>query len=81
MVSREIAIRRAGTTRLTVSTKVCIDRAGVVTAVTFLRHSGFAAYDATIEREMRSWRYRPFLVNGAAAPVCTAVTFVYQQSD
>jgi hypothetical protein len=28
---------------------------------------------------MRTWTYRPFLVNGKPAPVCTAVTFIYSQ--
>ena len=25
------------------------------------------------------WRYKPYLVNGKAVPVCTAVTFIYSQ--
>jgi hypothetical protein len=28
---------------------------------------------------MRNWRYKPYLVNGKAVPVCTAVTFIYSQ--
>ena len=43
--------------------------------------SGFPAYDQKIQREMRNWKYRPFMVNGKAAPVCTAVTFIYQQKS
>jgi hypothetical protein len=29
---------------------------------------------------MNAWKYRPFMVNGKAVPVCTAVTFIYTQS-
>ena len=29
---------------------------------------------------MRSeWKYSPYMVNGKAVPVCTAVTFIYSQ--
>ena len=44
-----------------------------------LRSTGVIPYDRRIEREIYAWRYRPFLVNGEATPVCTAVTFVYSQ--
>ena len=44
-----------------------------------IKASGFPAYDQKIQREMRNWKYRPFMINGKAAPVCTAVTFIYQQ--
>ena len=45
-----------------------------------LKSTGFSAYDQTIQSTIRgTWRYRPFLVNGKAAPVCTAVTFIYSQ--
>jgi hypothetical protein len=30
---------------------------------------------------MRTWRYRPFMVNGRRVPVCTSVTFIYRQSS
>jgi hypothetical protein len=45
-----------------------------------LRSSGFAAYDEKIQATIRrDWRYRPFLVNGKATPVCTAFRFIYSQ--
>ena len=44
-----------------------------------LKSTGFGAYDSKIQSEMRSWRYRPYMMNGRAVPVCTAVTFIYSQ--
>jgi len=46
-----------------------------------MRTSGFAAYDEKIRSTIReTWRYRPYLVNGRATPVCTALRFVYSQN-
>jgi hypothetical protein len=30
-------------------------------------------------RAMKGWSYRPYLLNGKAVPVCTAVKFIYSQ--
>jgi protein TonB len=72
-------ISRSGKDKLIGSFKICISTGGDVSAVNQLKSSGFPAYDAKIQREMRGWHYRPFMVNGKAAPVCTAVTFIYSQ--
>ena len=45
-----------------------------------LKSTGFPAYDNKILSKMRGeWRYKPYMVNGKAVPVCTAVTFIYSQ--
>jgi hypothetical protein len=45
-----------------------------------LKTTGFPSYDNKIVSTIRGeWRYRPFMVNGKATPVCTAVTFIYSQ--
>ena len=62
------------------SFKMCVDPTGVVTTVSQLKSTGFPAYDAKIMREMKTWGYRPYMVNGKAVPVCTAVTFIYSQN-
>lgn len=72
-------IQRAGQDKLIATFKLCVDASGAVAKVQQLKASGFAAYDAKIDRQMRTWRYRPFMVDGTAAPVCTAVTFIYVQ--
>jgi protein TonB len=73
------AIARSGKTKLVASFKLCIDVDGNIAEISKLKSSGFPGYDAKIDHEMHDWRYRPFVVNGAPAPVCTAVTFIYSQ--
>ncbi len=74
------AIAADGTRRVQVVVKLCIDDAGAVAVVTVLKSSGYPAYDAAIRSTIRAtWRFRPFMVNGASAAVCSAVTFIYTQ--
>jgi hypothetical protein len=73
-------IFRSGVEKVIGTYKVCITAEGSVSAVTQLKSTGFPTYDATILDTIRSkWRYRPFIVNGKAAAVCTAVRFIYLQ--
>ncbi len=72
-------IMEARKTKLVGSYKLCLSAQGEVVDVAILKPTGFWAYDAKIVREMRTWRYRPYEVNGKPAPVCTAVTFIYRQ--
>ena len=72
-------ITRAGKTRLLVPVKLCLDPSGAVVTATVLKSSGFPAYDRAIVTGVRTWRYRPFQINGAPARVCSLVTFLYTQ--
>jgi serine/threonine protein kinase len=73
-------IFRSGVEKVVGSYKVCIAADGAISAVTQLKSTGFPTYDSTILDTIRSkWRYRPFVVNGKAAAVCTAVRFIYLQ--
>jgi TonB family protein len=72
-------IQRSGKNRLVVPVKLCVNEGGRVTSVNVMKSSGFTAYDNKIKREMQTWKYRPFMVNNKAAPVCTAITLIYVQ--
>ncbi len=72
-------IQRSGKNRIITSAKLCLSKDGNVSSVSLIKSSGFSAYDDKIRREMNSWRYRPYTVNGTAVPVCTSITFIYQQ--
>jgi protein TonB len=73
-------IQRSGKDRLIGSFKLCLTNTGTIASVTQLKSTGFPAYDNKILTKMRNeWRYKPYLVNGKAVPVCTAVTFIYSQ--
>jgi len=58
--------------------KMCLDRAGNVSSLRLLRSTGHGEYDQRLLSGMRTWRYRPYQLNGAAVPVCTVVTFIYR---
>jgi periplasmic protein TonB len=74
------AIQRSGKSKIVGSFKLCLTTSGTISSINMLKSTGFPDYDGKIQTEMRSWRYRPYLVNGKAVPVCTAVTFIYSQS-
>lgn len=75
----KVEIARSGKDKVIGSYKLCITTAGNVSSVTQLKSTGFAAYDTKLLDGMRTWTYRPFLVGGKPAAVCTAVTFIYSQ--
>ncbi len=72
-------ISRSGKDKIVGSYKLCLTVDGNISTISQLKSTGFGAYDAKIQAEMRNWRYRPYMVNGRAVPVCTAVTFIYSQ--
>jgi len=73
-------IQRSGKDKVVGSFKYCVTAGGVVSSVNQIKSTGFPAYDQKILQTIRSdWRFKPFEVNGKAVPVCTAVTFIYQQ--
>ena len=73
-------ISRSGKDRVIGSFKLCLTATGSISNVTMLKSTGFGSYDSKIQNKMRSeWRYKPYMVNGKAVPVCTAVTFIYSQ--
>jgi TonB family protein len=74
-------IRRDGKTRIVANAQLCLDATGNVKSVKLLKSSGYTSYDRKIQSAMSAWRYRPFQVNGEARPVCTAVTFIYSQTN
>lgn len=76
----KLDIQLSGVSRVVGAFKLCLDDTGHVEHVTMLRSTGFAAYDDTIVHTIsRTWIYLPFMDEGRAAPVCTAVTFIYSQ--
>ncbi len=74
-------IRRDGKTRVASNFQICLDATGGIKGIKMLKSSGYASYDRKIQSSMSGWRYKPFMVNGEARPVCTAVTFIYSQTN
>jgi hypothetical protein len=73
-------IGRAGVDKIVGSYKLCITAEGAINTVTPIKSTGFPAYDTKIQNTIRAqWKYRAFIINGKATPVCTAVRFIYSQ--
>jgi serine/threonine-protein kinase len=76
----QVELARSGVDTIAGSFKICLTTEGAINTVSVLKGTGFSAYDTKIQDTIRrTWRYRPFMVNGKPAQVCTAVRFVYQQ--
>jgi len=54
---------------------VCIAETGTIADVRVLRSTGLPANAAAIARTIRSWTYDPYLDDGKAVAVCTAIAF------
>lgn len=72
-------IYRSGKSKVIGSYRLCVSSEGIVKSVKQMKSTGFADYDEKIMSELRQWRYRPYLVDGKPAPVCSAVAFIYSQ--
>jgi TonB family protein len=65
--------------RMSATYRFCLNPQGHIESLDLLKSSGYAAYDRELAFKMRSWVYSPFLVDGKPTPVCSAVTFIYNQ--
>jgi cysteine-rich repeat protein len=70
---------RDGKERTVGSFKLCMDTSGRISSISPQgKGTGYGPYDAKIVTTMRTWRYRPYLLNNkTAVPACSVVTFVY----
>lgn len=72
------AIESSDIDRVITSVKMCVDTAGHVSEARLLRSSNYPGYDRKILAEIQAWQFEPIQIDGKAAPVCTAVTFIYK---
>jgi hypothetical protein len=61
------------------SFRLCITEAGRVAGVVMLASTGLEAYDVKLMAAIRKWRYKPYLVDGKPAPVCTTVYYGFRR--
>ena len=57
--------------------KVCVSTTGAIASVAQLRSTKYEGYDQRLLAAVREWQFVPYLVDGQARVVCSAVTFVY----
>lgn len=75
------AMRRLHQTRIVAVVKMCLDRDGKVSQQRIVKSSEYKEYDAKLLSNIRRWKYQPYRANGRAVPICTHVTFIYQQEE
>jgi cysteine-rich repeat protein len=66
-----------GTSELRRTLKVCIATDGGVASATTVGQKDHDEYDERLLSAVRTWRYRPYTVNGSPVPACGMVTFAY----
>ncbi|MGE0404048.1 MAG: energy transducer TonB [Kofleriaceae bacterium] len=77
----KVKIMRAGADGLIGSFMFCFDETGAVNGVRVLDATGLPSYDEKVRRTIATtWKYRPYIFEGKAVGVCTAVTFIYRQT-
>ena len=59
--------------------RMCVDARGIPTAVDTIIQSCMPRWDVMLVGEMMKWRYEPYLSDGVAVPVCSAVRYLYTQ--
>jgi TonB family protein len=69
-------LAQASLTRAEVLVEVCVSDHGQVSDAV-IAQGGMAAIDHTLRTAIRSWRYRPLLVNGAPTPFCHFMRIKY----
>jgi outer membrane biosynthesis protein TonB len=69
-------LAKASLTRAEILVEVCVSDHGQVSDAV-IAEGGMAAIDHTLRTAIRSWRYRPLVVNGAATPFCHFMRIKY----
>lgn len=73
------AMQNAHISRVIGSYQLCLDTTGHPQNIRVLKPTGIPSYDQRILAGMQSWVYEPYLDEGTAIPVCSAVNFIYSQ--
>jgi len=64
--------------RFNVGVSLCLSDKGEPTTVKLIKPSVYDDANEKILADVRKWRFKPYLINGQAAPVCTGLLFIYQ---
>ena len=75
--STQNRISRDGETQVVGSVLLCIATDGSIASASTVKSTKYADYDQELLAGVRSWRYRPYIVNGVAVKACSQVSFVY----
>lgn len=75
-------IIRSGKTQVIANFRVCVGTDGNISELRLVKSSGFAGYDAALTSGLRTWKYKPYMIDRCGlgprpVPVCGMVTFIY----
>jgi hypothetical protein len=70
--------QRTHVTSIALVVSLCLSDAGVPTTVELTTPSAYDEANQKILRDVRAWRFRPYLLGTQPVPVCTRMRFVYQ---
>ncbi|HTL38527.1 MAG TPA: hypothetical protein VL326_35600 [Kofleriaceae bacterium] len=75
-------IIRSGKTQVIANFRVCVGIDGNISELRLIKSSGFDGYDAALTSGLRSWKYKPYMIDRCGqgprpVPVCATVTFIY----
>jgi TonB family protein len=59
---------------------LCIATDGSVASATLSRSTTYTEYDQSLLSGVRTWHYRPYMMNGAPVPACGTVRFDYRMN-
>lgn len=76
--SVKVDMVRAGETQIRAAVKICVTTGGKVHSASFIKKTGYDAYDAKLLREIRKWEYRPFTIDGKAVPYCSVTHIIFR---
>lgn len=60
-----------------VAVKFCVDGSGHVSTVKVLKNSASSRYADKVVREIKTWTFRPVVVEGQTVDVCTIMVLLY----
>jgi TonB family protein len=75
--STQNRMSRDGKTEVIGSVQLCISTDGSIASASTLKPTRYDDYDQALLSAVRSWRYRPYTVNGVAVKACSLVSFHY----
>ena len=69
---------RDGVARFAVAIRFCVSEQGIPTTVSLMKASEYSDANEKILGDVRRWRFRPYIMNGVATPVCSALLLNYE---
>jgi hypothetical protein len=78
---KRIMLRDQKEVRAVIALVVCVSEKGSVSSVQVKQPTEYTEVNKKIVADVRAWRFRPYLENGAAVPVCTGAIMQYRVTN